>query len=141
MARARFACKWRLVKQRKWTYMNEHISLLEARALLMGFRALLAGRDQGKRFMHRHIVVLVDNTAVLGAVTKGRSSSRQLNRIYSKLAVLLAAADVKAHYLYVPSKENPADAPSRIFPFSFPISKNCGPGNSLSQSQESGRLS
>ena len=68
------------------------------------------------RTVHRHgkrTVLLVDATAVCGAVAKGRSSSPTLNYELRRIAALAIAGDIWIRVVYIPSEDNPADAPSR----------------------------
>ena len=59
------------------------------------------------------VPVLVDAKTVLCAAAKGRSSSPGLLRILRRLAALVLAGDLLLRLVYVPSEDNPADAPSR----------------------------
>jgi len=86
-----------------------HINLEEARALLRYVRWLLRSVD---RFEHR-VVVLVDSRVVVGACTKGRSSSVPLNRLVQRLAALCFAGGLSLYLVYIPSAHNPSDPPSR----------------------------
>ena len=63
----------------------------------------------------QRILCCVDSRVVLGAVTKGRSSSRKLNHVLRKLAYECLASSLTVDLLWVPSWANPADAPSRHF--------------------------
>ena len=56
---------------------------------------------------------LLDAQAVLGAVSKGRSSAGTLRREICRIGALSAACDLVMRYCYVPSESNPVDAPSR----------------------------
>ena len=58
-------------------------------------------------------MVLVDAQAVLGAAAKGRSSSRCLARDIARIGALAMAGDLLLKLVYIPSEDNPADAPSR----------------------------
>lgn len=63
---------------------------------------------------HAHrVVVLVDAKAVLGAAAKGRSSAPSIKRQLRKLAALTICGDYLIRYIYIPTEDNPADAPSR----------------------------
>ena len=64
------------------------------------------------RHSHR-FCCLVDATAVLGAVAKGRSSAASLSREVARIGAICTAADILVRYVYIPSESNPADAPSR----------------------------
>ena len=66
--------------------------------------------------MTRHskrTTILIDAQSVLGAVRKGRSSAPSLKRELRYIGALLLGGDLLVRCLYVPSEDNPADAPSR----------------------------
>ena len=65
------------------------------------------------RHFGSRIAFLVDAAAVLGAASKGRSSAPNIRREVRRIGAYALAMDVMAHYGYVPSEDNPADAPSR----------------------------
>jgi len=82
---------------------------LEAAGLVLLLRWLCRSASK-----HGHrVVILVDAKAVLGAAAKGRSSAPSLKRHARRLAALTLAGGFLARYVYVPSEDNPADAPSR----------------------------
>ena len=87
---------------------NDHINVLELVALVSLLRRL---SNQGVR--RQRILCCVDPRVVLGAVTKGRSSSRKLNHVLRKLAYEYLASSLTVDLLWVPSWANPANAPSR----------------------------
>ena len=58
-------------------------------------------------------VVLVDATAVAGALAKGRSSSTTLKRGTRAIAAIALSCELRLHFPYLPSESNPADFPSR----------------------------
>ena len=90
----------------KW---QAHSSVLEAHGLLLGIRwAVRAARRR-----HSRLPVLVDAKAVLGAASKGRSSSSALRGSLRDLAANILAADILLRLIYVPSECMPADAASR----------------------------
>ena len=64
-------------------------------------------------FRGREVVHFVDNTSAIYSAIKGYSSSRDSARIVHILHCVLAALGVTLWLEYVPSKENPSDAPSR----------------------------
>lgn len=66
--------------------------------------------DDDSRFLHP-----IDSAAMLGALVKGRSSSKQINARCRKVAVYNLSGGHEPFYMWVPSKDNPADAPSRLF--------------------------
>ena len=87
----------------------EHSGTLELNAALLAIKwAAHATHRHGKR-----VLTLLDAKAVLGGLQKGRSSSRILGRILQKTGAHLVAADLDMRYLYVPTEDMPADAPSR----------------------------
>ena len=73
----------------------------------------------GHRFKHR-VVLLIDSKVVLGAITKGRSSSRPLNALIRKAAALCFAGGLVLHCVFISTKHNPADWPSRGDASSWP---------------------
>ena len=86
-----------------------HINLEEAKALIHLVRWVL----RSKRRFCRRLVVLIDSKVVIGGVTKGRSSSVQLNALIRKLAALCFAGNLLLHCVFIPTSHNPADWPSR----------------------------
>ena len=86
-----------------------HAGALEAGGVRLALRWYL-------RSVARHgtrMVLLVDAQAVLGAVSKGRSSSGTLRREIMRIAALQLVGGLLLKLVYVPSEDNPADAPSR----------------------------
>jgi len=88
---------------------DAHSGSLEAHGVALGLRWLLRCSKRHSR----RTVFLIDAQAVLGAVTRGRSSAPTLKREVSFISALLLAGDVRLKAAYVPSEENPADEPSR----------------------------
>lgn len=88
---------------------SAHAGALEAGGVRLALRWFLRSVSRHGRRM----VLLVDAQAVLGAVAKGRSSSPSLRREIMRIAALQLAGDVLLKLVYVPSEDNPADAPSR----------------------------
>ena len=83
--------------------------MLEAHAVTLSLRWIL----RSVRRHSRRTVLLVDATAVCGALAKGRSSSPTLKRELMKIGALAIAGDLWLRVVYVPSEDNPSDAPSR----------------------------
>ena len=69
--------------------------------------------SRSKQHHSCRVPMLVDAQAVLGAAAKGRTSVCSIKRDVRKMAALTLASDMFAAYVYIPSEENPADAPSR----------------------------
>lgn len=86
-----------------------HIHLDEGSALVSCVRWILRSR---KRF-RRRVVVLIDSKVVIGAVSKGRSSSVPLNAIVHRLASLCFAGGPVLHCIFIPTTHSPGDQPSR----------------------------
>ena len=59
------------------------------------------------------IPVLVDAQAVLGAAAKGRTSAGPISLDMERIAVVIFSSDILPSYVYIPSEDNPADAPPR----------------------------
>jgi len=86
-----------------------HAGALEAEAVTLALRWIL-------RSVSRHgrrTTLLVDAQAVIGAVSRGRSSAPSLRRAILRTAALTVGGDLLLHVVYVPSEENAADGPSR----------------------------
>ncbi len=88
---------------------RDHINLKEARAPLLFVRWVL----RVPRHFNRRLVALVHSKVIVGAVAKGRSRSAPLIRLLRRLAGLCFAEGLTLHVVFIPSKYNPADAPSR----------------------------
>lgn len=98
---------WSTIVSSRWK-RQEHINVLELRSLCTAVRWLLSRRDSGRRVM-----ILSDSQVVIGAVSKGRSSSQHLLRRLRHLSALLLASGLQLRLRYVRSADNPADGPSR----------------------------
>ena len=99
---------FRTVLSCRKTY-DGHAGALETSALVLFVKWLLRST---KRHAKR-TVVLIDAKALVGAATKGRTSAASTQREIRQLAALTLAGDLHMRYIYVPSEDNPADAPSR----------------------------
>jgi hypothetical protein len=99
---------WRTIVSSAWR-REEHINCLELRALNTAVRWTLSFPDS----IRSRLVVLTDSMVVLGAVTKGRSSSPDLLRRLRSLSSLLLASGLTLSLCWVPTHLNPADEPSR----------------------------
>jgi hypothetical protein len=88
---------------------DAHAGALEAGGIQLALRWLLRSPSRHAR----RTVLLVDAQAVKGAVAKGRSSSSSLRREVMRISALQLAGDLLLKLVYVPSEDNPADAPSR----------------------------
>ena len=88
---------------------ESHINLQEVRAL----RREVVGFTRGLPHPPRRVIAVNDSQVVVGAVGKGRSSSRKLNYWLRRMLPHLIAAGVTLAMLWVATTANPADAPSR----------------------------
>ena len=87
----------------------EQINLKEARAYRTGVRRASSGPAcHGTRRLS-----LLDSSVVRGAVSKGRSSSRRLNRVLRLIVPELLAADIQTGTFPGPTKKIPADPATR----------------------------
>ena len=59
------------------------------------------------------MLMLVDSQVTVGAVSKGRSSSRRVNYWLRRIAGLCLSFALFVDLVWIPTKANPADAPSR----------------------------
>ena len=101
--------EWRTVVSYMFKFQESSIVLLEAQALLTGLRWLTSN----PALFGRRVIFFLDSQSLLGAVVKGRSSSRRLNRLCRKMAAIYLVSQIKPYYIWIPSEFNPADEPSR----------------------------
>ena len=95
-----------LSKRARW---KAHSSILEAHGLLLAVKWLArSAKNHSCR-----VPLLVDAKAVLGAVTKGRSSAPGFKSVIRQIAALAMGCDFLLRLVYIPSESNPADSPSR----------------------------
>ena len=80
---------WKTAQSYKWR-RNEHINLLELRAILRS----LEWRARSASFHSCRFLHLPDSQICLAALTKGRSSSRKINRILRKTSALCVALNL-----------------------------------------------
>lgn len=74
-----------------WSNRSSHINVLEMEAFLLAVRHMR--RSEATR--GQRVLVFIDNTAVLGALAKGRSSSSALNRGCRRVIGAAIAADTQ----------------------------------------------
>ena len=88
---------------------REHVNFGEAEALLQMVK-LIARRPElhGSR-----VLDFADSRVVIGAASKGRSSSYRLLLKLRRLCAYTLAAGLDVGYRYVKSKDSPADGASR----------------------------
>jgi hypothetical protein len=101
---------WSTIVSSPWRKQPEHINVLEMRALCTAVRWILSLRSGAHR-----VLVLSDSQVVVGAVSKGRSSSQLLLRRMRHMSALVLASGIRLSLQWIPSAANPADDPSRRF--------------------------
>ena len=74
---------------------------------------LLKWLTRSTKHFFRRVPVLVDAQAILGAAAKGRTSAWSISRDIWRIAVVTFSSNILPAYVYIPSEDNPADAPSR----------------------------
>jgi hypothetical protein len=99
--------KWRTVVH--YRRADLHINMLEALAVLVAAK----WRTRSTSELDRRWFHLTDSQVCQSAISRGRSKSDGLNSFVRKLNALLIAAHSTMLLGYVPTDENPADAPSR----------------------------
>ena len=101
--------RWKIAIANRWT-QPAHINVLELYAGTMAMSWVLR---KGSPLVPRRFVLLQDSQVAVFAGTKGRSSSLPLLRPLRRTAALLLAGNLYVDRLWIPSKANPADGPSR----------------------------
>ena len=103
-------CKW------DWTTVfsrpvsdKSHINCKELRAARLCLRRCAR---EGPRKAGR-VILLLDSRVALGALVRGRSPSKVLNRQLKRVLPLVVAGDLYPQYAWIPSESNPSDPPSR----------------------------
>ena len=94
---------------------KQHINILEMKMLKAELKDLVKHHADPYR-----AVVLCDSRVVCGAYAKGRSSSKQLNRILRSMLGWGVVGQKSLHLVWVQSKANPSDHPSRGRPIPEP---------------------
>lgn len=100
--------RWRVIRRGRWK-REEHVNILEIRAARMAVdHAVRKGIVRGEVR-----TILGDSRVALGALSKGRSSSWQLLRECRKAASTLLSSGLNVNWVWIDTKSNPADVPSR----------------------------
>ena len=108
---------WRTIVSAPWCG-DEHINVLELRAALLAVHWVLSYPSA----LSSRVFLLLDSSVAFFSLWKGRSSSPALLMVLRKMSALLLAGGLSLLPGWVPSKANPADAPSRLY------SDACPPG-------------
>ena len=106
--------EWKTVSV--WTFrVSSHINLLELSAVVRLAERLV---KQGKSL---RVTILVDSNVVCCAASKGRSSSRALAKLLSRLGALCIIGGLYLVFGFIPTRWNPADDPTRDCVLRSPI--------------------
>jgi hypothetical protein len=100
---------WKAARQGQFKTPPRIVTVGEACAGSMAFDCAVRKPDAAGSIL----AMAGDNMTADSGFVKGRSSIRDLNRIYSLVAVRSLYYDTEARWLWIPSKANPADGPSR----------------------------
>ena len=101
--------RWKIAISNRWKH-HAHINVLELYAETMCMSWILR---KGSPLQPRRFIVLQDSQVAALAGTKGRRSSLPLLRPLRRAAALLLAGNLYVDRLWIPSKSNPSDGPSR----------------------------
>lgn len=103
---------------RRWTWeeadelpeeqRSTRIAVLEARAVVYGMEECV-----GENAWGANVKWYLDNTAVIGALQRGYSPARALNREVMRILGLTSSYFTAVQWAYIKSRDNPADKPSR----------------------------
>ena len=102
---------WNVAHSYPYTRRKDHINILELRSILHA----LEWRSRVTSFNSCRFLHLSDSQVCLSVLTKGRSSSRPINRLLRRAAALCLALDLLPLWAWVESRLNPADEPSRRY--------------------------
>ena len=105
-----FVWKWKAVQSYEW-YHEQHINVLEFVALFNYLRSLSNKRN----LQHLGLFHVMDSKVVCGICSKGRSSSRRLNRCCRRLLPFALGMDWYLVRLWTIWRWQPADQASRTF--------------------------
>ena len=99
---------WSTIVASRWRAV-EHINSLELRAVSTAVRRVLSSPAT----IRRRLLLLCDSQVAVGALAKGRSSSRLLLLRLRPLTALLLSSGLHLCCRWLVSRLNPADGPSR----------------------------
>ena len=109
------ALDWKSIASYRFR-VGGHINLQEARALTREI-AKWAAAD----ITPRRVIAFLDSAVCVGAFSKGRSSSFRLNGILRAFSGHCVLAGIELALIWISTKANPADYPSRLRPLPPPI--------------------
>ena len=135
MGMALYSAEGRLLKWSALTPSKRlHATLLPRKNQVNAWEtmaALWAVIQSAAALRGRPVHLYVDNTVAQGALRKGSSPKEDLNRLAGDFWLLAAELQLSVHVWRVPSKSNPADAPSRGEP-------PCGAGSMAPSGEDLG---
>jgi hypothetical protein len=102
---------WKCVDRYRWQYINEHINVLELRALQSAVQWVMSHRLG----LNCRLVAWVDSAVVHYIVRKGRTSAYPLSSVLRRLSALSLAANMAILSNWIPTHLNPADFDSRVY--------------------------
>ena len=105
---------WRVTRSHTFRE-TAHVNLQETNELIGAFRDMCDKVETPSRF-----VVGSDSRVCIGAWTKGRSSSFQLNGLLRRTLGYHVMSGHSVHLIWLPTDVNPADDPSRFVPLRTP---------------------
>ena len=105
--------RWSTIVAAPWriTDSHEHINSLEMRSVSTAIRWVLSSPIS----IRSRLLLLSDSQVVVGALSKGRTSSFSLLCRVRPVCAFLLASGIQLYARWVASADNPADAPSRAF--------------------------
>ena len=103
------AAPWRTIVSKAWSDV-EHVNTLEVRAALLAVHHALSYPSS----LSSRVFLLVDSTVAFFTLWKGRSSSPALLLPLRMVSAALLASGMVLLPGWLPSEDNPADAPSRL---------------------------
>jgi hypothetical protein len=104
-----FAWNWATVQSYSWSH-DQHINVLEFVAMFNYLRSLSNKRN----LQHLRLFHVLDSKVVCGVLSKGRSSSRRLNRCCRRLLPFILGMDWYLVLLWTISRWQAADQASRL---------------------------
>jgi hypothetical protein len=100
---------WSVIVSSAWRY-SQHINGLELHAAALALRHMLSSPGT----LSTRLFLLLDSSVAFYSLWRGRSSSPALLPVIRQINSLLLVSGVALQPCWVPSKWNPADAPSRF---------------------------
>ena len=94
----------------RWREVREHITLKEARAFWVGYQRVVLHSKLPWNARH---TFLEDNLGVVGAITKGRSTSPLINNLIKRMSALQLVTGSTVDLVWCPTLHQPADGVSR----------------------------